>query len=176
MRRAAARIHGVDLVERAVAAMRPDARADFTSGFDTAAWYPVTHVDAFYDSLLREAGGGIDAVRLVAQRAMEDDIGTFYRLILRTFDPSSVLNFGLRVWRTIYDAGQVTVERPAAGRVLVNVDGVEGFTRHVWYDVLGGVEGMVAFSRATDKSVRIVEGGDDGPRMKLEVSWSPKGS
>lgn len=176
MRRAAARIHGVDRIERVVAAMRPEAGSDFTSGFDTSGWYPVTHVDAFYESLLREVGGGLDTVRLVAQRAMEDDIGTFYRLILRTFDPSSVLNFGLRVWRTIYDAGQVTVERPAAGRVLVNVEGVEGFTRLVWHDVVGGVEGMVAFSRATGKAVRLVEGGDDGPSMKLEVTWSPKGS
>lgn len=176
MRRAAARMFGADVVERAVAAMKMPAQADFSSGFDTSGWYPITHVDAFYEALLPIVGGDAGTVRAIAAKAMEEDIGSFYRLILRAFDPSSVLNFGLRVWRTIYDAGQVAVERQAPGRILVHVTGVTGFSRYAWTDVLGGIDAMVAMSRASSKQVRLVAGGEDQPSMSIEVSWSSGGA
>ena len=171
MRRAAARMYGADVVERAVGAMRQPAQADFASGLDTAGWYPVSHVDAFYEAFLPIVDGDLATVRAVAAKAMEDDIGSFYRLLLRAFDPSSVLNFGLKVWRTIYDAGQVTVERKGSGQIVVRVGGVEGFTKYSWADVLGGIDGMVAMSRAHGKQVRLLSGGDDGPTMTIGVNW-----
>lgn len=169
-------MYGADVVERAVGAMKMPAQADFASGFDTSGWYPITHVDAFYESFLPIVEGDLKTVRNIAVKAMEDDIGSFYRLILRAFDPSSVLNFGLRVWRTIYDAGQVTVERQSPGKILVHVSGVDGFSRYSWTDVLGGIDAMVAMSRASAKSVKLVAGGDEGASMTLEVSWSTGGS
>jgi hypothetical protein len=176
MRRAAARRYGADVVERAVAGMKMPAQADFASGFDTAGWYPITHVAAFYEAFLPIVDGDLVTVRTLAAKAMEDDIGSFYRLILRAFDPSSVLNFGLRVWRTIYDAGQVAVERQAPGRILVHVTGVTGFSRYAWTDVLGGIDAMVAMSRANGKQVRLLAGGEDQSSMSIEVSWSSGGA
>lgn len=172
MRRAAARMYGADVVERAVGAMRMPAKGDFASGFDTSAWYPITHVDAFYEALLPIVEGNLETVRMLASKAMEDDIGSFYRLILRAFDPSSVLNFGLRVWRTIYDAGQVTVERQGPGKIVVNVGGVSGFSKVAWTDVLGGIDAMVAMSRAQSKSVKLLSGGEDDSNLSIEVNWS----
>jgi hypothetical protein len=176
MRRAAARTYGAETVERAVDGMKMPARADFASGFDGSGWYPITHVDAFYEAFLPMVDGDLKTVRSLAAKAMEDDIGSFYRLILRAFDPSSVLNFGLRVWRTIYDAGQVTVDKQGPGKLVVHVSGVTGFSRYAWNDVLGGIDAMVAMSRANGKQVRVVGGGDDGPSMSIEVLWSAGGA
>lgn len=172
MRRAAARMFGADVVERAVGAMRLPAKADFASGFEASAWYPITHVDAFYEAFLPLVDGDLQTVRKLAAKAMEEDIGTFYRLILRAFDPSSVLNFGLKVWRTIYDAGEVTVERQGPGRILVHVTGVSGFSKVAWTDVLGGLDAMVAMSRAHDKQLRLLTGGEDDARTSIEVTWA----
>jgi len=115
--------------------------------------------------------GDVSTVRAIAAKAMEDDIGSFYRLLLRAFDPSSVLNFGLKVWRTIYDSGQVTVERQGPGQIVVHVGGVDGFSQYSWADVLGGIDGMVAMSRAQSKQVQLLSGGIDGPSMSIGVRW-----
>ncbi len=133
-----------------------------------AGWYPA----AWYDALLRavEAEEGEGAIKALAGDAVTHDFQTLFRVVRLFLKPQLALRQSVRISSRYFDGGQLEVVSVDDGSIHYRLRGYHGFTRRIWLDFMGGVEGVLGSLGGNDVQSRVLAGGV-GSDLELIVTW-----
>jgi hypothetical protein len=126
-----------------------------------------------YRALVHAVADEIDdaAVRRLSAGAVERDMNTLYRAVLRALSANTVFGQTARLFGLFYEGGTVEVLERRPGFGCVRYSACHGFDAMVWNDYAGGSECILALSGARGITIDVVEGGV-GPTMLAEYRWN----
>ena len=166
------RAHGAAARARVEARLRGDvgelvrARAVVASG-----WYPASHYAALLDAIVAELGDE-DAVRALSREAVKADFATLFRIVRLFMSPEKALQQSMRISSRYVDGGEVVIVEIGARLIHYRFRDYHGYTRRMWWDFIGGIEGVLETLGVEDIHPRVVAGGQDGDdSLELIVRW-----
>ncbi|MBX3271036.1 MAG: hypothetical protein KF729_12295 [Sandaracinaceae bacterium] len=169
---ALARTHGAEARARVEARLRGDAgelvrgRAVVASG-----WYPAAHYAALLDAIVAELRDE-DAVRALSREAVKADFATLFRIVRLFMSPEKALQQSMRISSRYIDGGDVSVVDVGERFIHYRFRDYHGYTRRMWWDFIGGIEGVLETLGVEDIRSRVVAGGQDGDdSLELIVRW-----
>lgn len=137
-------------------------------------WYPASWYAALLAAIVSEVGGGDDTARTVAREAVKTDFRTLFKVVRLFLTPQKAAEQAMRVSRRYIDGGQIDVVSQEAGEVQYRFRDYHGYTRLMWRDFIGGIEGVLENMGAEDLRNRIITGGNDGD-AHLDVAFRWRG-
>jgi hypothetical protein len=164
---------GPEVIAGAVAAMPEEvARAIRYSEIIAAGWYPVAWYRAMWTALLATAAEGDPFVRTLGRDAVDHDLGSIYRALLRVLTPKTAVSVGMKHFGQIYDTGRVRVGEPTSASVRLDFEGCTDFDHTMWVEILGSCERLVELAGGKGAHSIIIGGGGDGEdRCHAKVQW-----
>jgi hypothetical protein len=117
---------GAEARAEVLAALDPDTRARFETGFLETRWYPyelLVEITETADRVLGTGDGGI--CYDIGRFSCDAGFNTAYRLLFKFGNLGWLLDRAAKAWSSQYDEGEMTVLRRDVGtEVLVQLDGV----------------------------------------------------
>jgi len=135
-------------------------------------WYPASWYDALLQTVARETGGGERTMRSLSREAVREDFATLFRVVRLFLSPERALQQSMRVSRRYVDGGEVAVLDVGPGRIHYSFCGFHGYTRLMWNDYVGAIEGVLESLGAEEISARTLRGGNDGDhQLEVLLRW-----
>ena len=74
--------------------------------------------------------------------------------------------------RSGLDGGEIEVVSAGDGHIHYRFREYHGYTRLMWWDFIGGIEGVLSNLGAEDMTARVIAGGEDGDaHMEVVLRW-----
>jgi hypothetical protein len=109
-------------LEQALSGLPAEFVKDVSGSVLVSALFPVHLVNKFTAACANAKGEPVEAFARRAGRASADDaVKSVFRILVMVLTPTAILKKGTSVWRTIYSAGEFTVETigPSESRVML---------------------------------------------------------
>jgi hypothetical protein len=109
-------------LEQALAQLPPEFAKSVSGSVLVSALFPVHLVNKFTAACANAKGEPVESFANRAGRASADDaVKSVFRILVMVLTPTAILKKGTGVWRTIYSAGDFTVETvgPTESRVML---------------------------------------------------------
>lgn len=138
-----------------------------------SAWYPLAWYTAMLPIIVEVTGGTESLVREISREAVNHDYKTIFRVVRMFLRPSLALQQAVRVNRRYLTGGQIEVFDADHDFIHYRFHSFHGFTRLMWRDYIGGIEGVLMTLGVKNFSPRILDGGeDDDHHMEIVVRWT----
>lgn len=135
-------------------------------------WYPASWYAELLQTIVSEVGGGSDTARSLSRAAVATDFSTLFKIVRLFLKPEMAAKQGLRVSRRYVDGGTIDVVKANRGMMQIRFREYHGYTRLMWWDFIGGVEGVLCNMGAEDITSRILAGGSDGDHhVEVLLRW-----
>lgn len=136
-------------------------------------WFPIEWYRGLLSAFTEAVGGDPEAaVRQIGRRALEQDMNTVNRALLRLLSPDTALSAGSRIFKQFYSKGSLRVESIEKGYLRLHLTGCVGFDRNMYVEILGSTERLSELSGAKNTRGRIVGGGRNGSDYAtIDVWW-----
>jgi len=167
------RAHGEPTLRRALGRVEGEVGAALRDGTIIATgWYPASWYGALLRAVSDELGGGEARIRELAREAVSADFRTLFRVIRLFLKPEKAVEQSTRVAKRYIDGGDIEVAAAGDGFIHYRIRDFDGYTRLMWWDFVGGVEGVLTNLGATDFDAQIVAGGGDGDaHLEVVLRW-----
>jgi len=111
-------------------------------------------------------------VRALSRDAVKDDFETLFKIVRLFMSPQKAAQQGMRIASRYIDGGEVETVEAAEGLLQVRVRDFHGYSELMWWDFIGGIEGVLENIGALDLSGRILAGGRDGDHhLEVVMRW-----
>lgn len=135
-------------------------------------WYPAAWYAAVLETIVREVGGGEATARALSREAVKADFKTLFRIVRLFLTPQYALQQAMRVSSRYVDGGQIEVVEAADGHAHFRFREYYGYSRLMWWDFIGGIEGVLENLGAEDLVARVADGGRDGDHhLEVVLRW-----
>ncbi len=161
-----------DQLKRALAAVPADFAAQLQGGVLATNTFPVHLVNVFAEACAAAKGELPESfARRAGRAAANDAVNTVYRFLVMVMTPTAILQKGTSMWKTIYSAGDFTVEPrgPGLSHILLKNFPSEaiGCARVTgWIEQLGE---MTKVKNLAVKHIKCITRRDD--HCEWTVSW-----
>ncbi|MFA6955598.1 MAG: hypothetical protein WC538_06975 [Thermoanaerobaculia bacterium] len=109
-------------IEQALSQLPPEFAKDVSGSVLVSSLFPVHLVNKFTAACANAKGEQVEAFARRAGRASADDaVKSVFRILVMVLTPTAILKKGTGVWRTIYSAGDFTVETVGAAESRVHL-------------------------------------------------------
>lgn len=135
-------------------------------------WYPVEWYAELHAAIDLVTGGGPEFARTLGSAATLADFGGMHRLVASMLSTETVFGQAHRLMSLYWRGGTVERVSVTKGRAQLKFDNWAGFSRLVWEDVLGSVEGILTFCGAKDIHARSTPLRQNITAVQLELRWS----
>ena len=165
--------HGPEVQKRVEARLPGELGETFRHGALLASgWYPASWYGQLLDAIVAETRGDASSVRMLSREAVAADFKTLFKVVRLFMTPQSALKQSMRVSRRYIDGGDIEVVDAGDGHIHYRFRDYHGYSRLMWWDFIGGIEGVLTNLGAEDMTARIIEGGDDGdPTLGVMLRW-----
>lgn len=171
---ALARVHGSVARERVEQRVRGEAGEAIRMGAIVASgWYPAAWYAALLDAIVAETHGDDNTVRKLSRDAVKADFSTLFRIVRLFMTPQKALQQSMRISSRYIDGGEIEVVEAGTGSIHYRFREYHGYTRRMWWDFVGGIEGVLETMGAKNIASRMVTGGQDGDHhLELMIRWT----
>ncbi|RLB48513.1 MAG: hypothetical protein DRJ42_23040 [Deltaproteobacteria bacterium] len=136
-------------------------------------WYPASWYGALLAAIVDQVGGGDDTARTLAREAVKADFQTLFKVVRLFLSPEKAAQQAMRVSKRYVDGGVIEVVSQEHGEVQYRFREYHGYTRLMWRDFIGGIEGVLENMGAEDLRNRIITGGNDGnDHLDVAFRWN----
>lgn len=163
----------------------PDARAEVearlpgvvgdrlrTGSLLASGWYPASWYDALLRTITEQVSTEPHEVRALAREAVRADFQTLFRIVRLFMSPQFALQQSMRVSRRYVDGGTIDVVEARDGLIHYRFSDYGGYTRLMWLDFVGGIEGVLETLGAREPTARFLDGGGDGDdHLEVLIRW-----
>lgn len=135
-------------------------------------WYPASWYAALLASIVDVTREGERFVASLSRDAVRADFETLFKIVRLFLSPKVALAQSLRVSRRYVDGGEIEVVAASESHMHYRMSEYHGYTRLMWRDFVGGIEGVLESMGCQDLEARILAGGRDGDHhLELELRW-----
>lgn len=135
-------------------------------------WYPASWYDAVLRSIVAEVRGDANTVRELSREAVKADFRTLFRIVRLFMSPQKALQQSMRVSSRYIDGGEIEVVSADEGSIHYRFREFYGYTHLMWWDFVGGIEGVLENLGAKNITARMVTGGQNGDHhLELMMRW-----
>ncbi len=135
-------------------------------------WYPAAWYDALLQGIVARTGGDVDLARRLSREAVHNDFRTLFRVVRLFMTPARALQQSVRVASRYIDGGEIEVLEAQDQAVRYRFREYRGYTRLMWWDFIGGIEGVLTSLGCEDITARVLAGGNDGDHhLELQLRW-----
>ncbi|MCA9605319.1 MAG: DUF2378 family protein [Myxococcales bacterium] len=135
-------------------------------------WYPASWYAAILEAIVAEVDGDDSTVRILSREAVKADFATLFRIVRLFLSPQKALLQSMRVSSRYVDGGEIEVVEAQDGGVHYRFREYHGYTRLMWWDFIGGIEGVLETLGAKNITSRMLDGGGDGDHhCELQIRW-----
>jgi len=135
-------------------------------------WYPAGWYGNLLDAIVAETRGDAGSVRLLSRAAVAADFKTLFKVVRLFMTAQVALQQSMRVSRRYIDGGEIEVVSAGDGHIHYRFREYHGYTRLMWWDFIGGIEGVLSNLGAEDMTARVIAGGEDGDaHMEVVLRW-----
>lgn len=135
----------------------------------SSGWYPI----AWHDETLAAIEAALpfeqNPIRKLTYDSVKRDFQTIFRVVSLVASPTFALPTATKVMARYYDGGRLSIPEARDGRVRFVFEDYFGFTRRLWDDVHGGLEGVVDLM-GVERLPFEVSGGH-GPKAEIVVHY-----
>jgi len=170
---ALARVHGDDVRDAVVQDVPGEVGEALRLGSLVASgWYPAAWYAALLQAIVARVGGGAGTTRQLAREAVKADFRTLFKVMSLLLAPQRALQQSLRVSRRYVDGGEIEMIEAQDGFMHYRLSEYYEYTHLMWWDFIGGVEGVLDNLGAEQLEARIVSGGQDGDHeVEFTLRW-----
>lgn len=141
-------------------------------GIFASSWYPASWYDALLREIVTEVRGDSDTVRSLSREAVKADFKTLFKVVRLFMAPEKALQQGMRVSSRYVDGGVIEVVEAKKCVMHIRFREYHGYTHLMWWDFIGGVEGVLDNMGAEYITARIIAGGGDGDHhLEVMLRW-----
>lgn len=138
-------------------------------------WYSVRWYAAMAETIAEVVGGGGEALRPIARTAVFDDLSTIFKILRLVLSPEKALQMTMKVTSRYMRGGIIEVAEASDGLLRLRADRHHGFNQLLWWDLVGGAEGVLVSMKVEDIRARITRGGKDGDDWaEIVLQWRPR--
>jgi hypothetical protein len=168
------RRHGRERVDEIFALLSSDLRDSLRYGhIITVGWYPVSWYAALYAGVGQVLGGLPQSAMALSFDSTREDFSTIHRVAISLISADTLVSHANRLLAFYWKGGDVKSLGAGKGYAEVRFTGWHGFNAALWYDLLGGINGVLSSCRASGIEWRIESGGSDRSSfMTVQYSWS----
>lgn len=135
-------------------------------------WYPASWYAALLASIVHVTGEGEGLVASLSRDAVRADFQTLFKIVRLFISPQFALEQSLRVSRRYIDGGEIEVVDVSPTHVHYRMREYHGYTRLMWRDFIGGIEGVLETMGCRELTSQILAGGGDGQHhLELQLRW-----
>jgi len=135
-------------------------------------WYPASWYDSLLKTIIIEARGDEATVRGLSREAVKADFQTLFRIVRLFLSPQKAVQQTMRVSSRYVDGGVIDVVQAGDGMMQLRLREYHGYSHLMWWDFIGGIEGVLENLGALDITARIMAGGGDGDHhLELMLRW-----
>jgi hypothetical protein len=165
--------HGRGTIDEILNQLPPDLRDSLRYGHViSVGWYPVGWYAALYEGVGQVIGGLPESAMDLSFVSTREDFSTIHRVAIALLSPDMLVSHANRLLSFYWKGGDVKSLGAGKGYAEVRFTGWHGFTAALWYDLLGGVNGVLASCRANKVNWSIESGGSDrSSHMTVQYSW-----
>jgi hypothetical protein len=169
------RARGVEVRRAVEAHVAGDAGEALRTGAVVAnGWYPASWYAALLASIVHVTNEGEGFVASLARDAVRADFQTLFKIVRLFISPQFALEQSLRVSRRYIDGGEIEIVGASTGHVHYRMSEYHGYTRLMWRDFVGGIEGVLETMGCRELTAHIRAGGADGEhQLEVELRWVP---
>ncbi|MFK7985024.1 MAG: hypothetical protein AB8I08_03260 [Sandaracinaceae bacterium] len=166
--------HGEDARAHVEASVTGELRQTLEfGGILVSAWYPASWYGELLGCIATEIGGGAQTIRGLSRDALKSDFKTVFRVMRLFFSPELAAAQSRRVAARYIDGGHIDVVSAEPGRMHYRLTEFPGYSHLMWWDFIGGVEGVLVSMGAETLSVNLLNGGQDGDdHMEFVLRWT----
>ena len=167
------REHGDETRAAVVAALEGEVGEAIRSGAILASgWYPAAWYDALLRAIVKEVRGDATTVRTISREAVKVDFKTLFKVVRLFLSPQRALQQAMRISGRYVDGGEIDVVEAKDGFMHLRFREYRGYSRLMWWDFIGGVEGVLDGIGAEDITARFITGGGDGDHhLEVMLRW-----
>lgn len=167
------RKHGAQMRRRLEAEVDEPVRRALAHGEILASgWYPAHWYDALLRKIVDLTHGDARTARELSCAAVENDLKTLFKVMRLFISPQKALSQSMRMSRRYIDGGEIEVVEAETERVQYRFREYRGYTRLMWWDFIGGIEGVLRSMGCQDVTARVIAGGNDGDHhLELLMRW-----
>ena len=161
-------------VRRAVEADIPDDAGEAlrTGAVVANGWYPASWYGALLASIVHITREDDAFIASLSRDAVRADFQTLFRIVRLFITPQFALEQSLRVSRRYIDGGEIEVVDASPTHVHYRMRDYHGYTRLMWRDFIGGVEGVLETMGCRELTSSILAGGGDGQHhLEVQLRW-----
>ena len=156
--------------------MGRSAKRSATAPCSRARGTPASWYRELLDAIVEVTHGDQNTVRGLSREAVKADFQTLFRIVRLFLTPQKALQQSMRVSSRYVDGGVVDVVEAQDGVVHYRFREYHGYSRLMWWDFVGGIEGVLENLGAKNVTARMITGGQDGDHhLELLVRWQSRG-
>lgn len=141
-------------------------------GITSNGWYPAAWYDALLRQIVRAVRGDESTVRFLSREAVKADFATLFRIVRLFLSPHKALQQSMRVSSRYIDGGVIEVVDASSGSMHYRFREYHGYSHLMWWDFVGGIEGVLETLGAKNITARVLAGGEDGDHhLELVLRW-----
>jgi len=170
---ALAREHGDEVRDAVLREIEGDVGEALRHGGVVASgWYPAAWYASLLDVIVARLGGGKSSVRRLSREAVKADFRTLFKVMSLLMKPQRALQQSMRVSRRYVDGGEIEVTEARDDFMHLRLREYYGYTSLMWWDFIGGVEGVLENLGAKAIESRVLSGGGDGDHeVEFTLRW-----
>jgi len=167
------REHQSETLERVVASLEGEVgEAIRHHQILASSWYPASWYHALLQTIVTEVRGDSDTARSLSRSAVESDFSTLFRIVRLFISPEKALPQAMRVSSRYVDGGEIEVLEASRNVMHLRFRDYHGYSHLMWWDFIGGIEGVLTNLGAEDITARIIAGGGDGDHhLEVVIRW-----
>lgn len=167
------REYGDEAHQNVIAAVPGEAgEALQTRNILASGWYPASWYNALLRAIVAEVDGDKRTARALSRDAVRADFQTLFKIVRLFLSPEKAAQQGIRISSRYIDGGELEVVDAKDGLLQVRMREYHGYSELMWWDFIGGVEGVLENIGAEDLSSRVLAGGKDGDHhLEVVLRW-----
>ncbi len=135
-------------------------------------WYPASWYAALLSAIVAETHGDKQTVRALSRDAVRADFQTLFKIVRLFLSPQKAAQQGMRVSGRYVDGGVVETVDANDGLLHLRMREFYNYSQLMWWDFMGGIEGVLESIGATDIATRVLSGGKDGDHhLEVVLRW-----
>jgi hypothetical protein len=157
---------------RVLQALPPErARALGDGDIVTMGWYPIVWYAELHDAIDKVLGGGPSLARELGHDTCVYDFNSIHRVIAAMFSVETVFGQAHRLMGLYFKGGTIERLDVQPGRGRIRFIGWYGFSRLIWEDLLGAMQGILELCGASNVRCRPQGALHSAHTVDFELRW-----